>query len=247
MIAICQQPNYFPWLGYLEQCARADVFVVLDSVQWIKQGRQHRARILPHASNDKNGFQWLSLPVKSQGHRNRQFKDLELDTSQDWQGQHWKTLQAVYGRAPCFKNQFEPILRPWFEKARSFSTLYEASMQSVELCLELLELKPLIVRSSELPEHGRKTERLISILKHLEADVYYSALGSTRYIDVSLFRAASIELVWQHWRGPKYSQQKQAFKSHLSILDALAFVPLPTIQSWFAPSEYSPFARLNQD
>jgi hypothetical protein len=46
MIALCQQPNYYPYLGYIEQCVRAYSLIMLDSVQWIKQCQQHRIKIL---------------------------------------------------------------------------------------------------------------------------------------------------------------------------------------------------------
>jgi hypothetical protein len=90
-VVVCQQPNYFPWLGYLEQCARADALVILDTVQWIRQGRQHRMRILPHASQREKGldFQWLSLPVLGQEHRAKPLADLKIDQASHWVRQHF--------------------------------------------------------------------------------------------------------------------------------------------------------------
>lgn len=243
MIAVIQQPNYFPWLGYFEQCARAQVFVVLDSVQWIKQGRHHRTRIAPHLSQTSKTFQWLTIPIQSGDHRLKSLRDIKIDSSQNWARRHWKTLQSVYGRAPQFKDQFEPLLRPWFENAQSLNFLVDASWGSVELCSKALGIQPIVTQSSSLPEHGTKTQRLVSICQKIEATIYYSALGSTRYFDQALFRASGIEVLWQHWRHPVYAQSSTCFKSHLSILDALAFVSIPTIQSWLEPSPWGPFAH----
>ncbi|MBI3637246.1 MAG: WbqC family protein, partial [Candidatus Rokubacteria bacterium] len=39
------QPHYLPWLGYLAKWAAADVFIVLDTVQYEKNGWQNRNRI----------------------------------------------------------------------------------------------------------------------------------------------------------------------------------------------------------
>lgn len=247
MVAVCQQPNYFPWLGYFEQCARSDVFIVLDSVQWIRQGRQHRTRILPHASTQASDFQWLTLPVCGHGHRAKPLRELRLDPSSRWPEAHWKGLVAIYGKAPQFRTQFEPLLRPWFETvAPRYQTMLEASWGSVELCLNALELTPKILFSSALPEQGTKTERLISLCQATGADTYYSGLGSTPFVDVSLFRAAMIRLLWQHWRHPEYAQNRPAFRSHLSILDALAVVPLPQIRAWFEAQPWGPFARKDE-
>lgn len=245
MVVVCQQPNYFPWLGYLEQCARADRLVILDSVQWIRQGRQHRTRVLTHAPDAAcaaPGFQWLTIPVHGHGHREKPLRELEVDRADRWAERHWKTLATLYGGRPYFKSQLEPLVRPWLEKAVGMQRMAEIALGSTRLCLEALGLNPDLLMSSELPETGRKTERLVSICQALEADTYYSALGATRYVDVAAFRAAGIRLLWQHWKHPEYPQGRPAFRSHLSILDALANVPLSELRAWFQPSPYGPFA-----
>ncbi len=242
MVVVCQQPNYFPWLGYLELAARADVFVVLDSVQWIRQGRQHRARILPHRTGHSD-FQWLTLPVCGHGHRTKPLRDLLLAPDNDWNKQHWATLEAIYNRRPFFKSQLEPLVRPWLENAGQFKTMYDAALGSVQLCFSALDLSPQILLSSELPEQGAKTERLISICKALEADTYYSALGSTKYMDVAAFRASGVRLQWQHWKHPEYPQGLERCKTHLSFLDVLANVPLADIKTWMIPQAFGQFGE----
>jgi hypothetical protein len=216
--------------------------VVLDSVQWIRQGRQHRTRILPQASS-KADFQWLTVPVRGHGHRARPLRELELDAGTRWNEKHWNALQSVYGSRPFFKTQLEPLVRPWLEKAASMHTMCEAALGSVKLCMEALELRPELALSSELPEEGAKTERLLSLCRAVQADTYYSALGSTRYVDVSAFRAAGIRLVWQHWKHPDYPQGRPRCKTHLSFLDALANVSLDELKQWLAPQPWGPFSQ----
>jgi len=262
MVVVCQQPNYFPWLGYLEQCAIADTLVMLDSVQWIRRGMQHRARILPHPQVNKSQvyssnviplsysenqretkFQWLTLPVQGHGHREKPFRDLKLDDQDNWPKRHWNTLQSVYGRRPYFKTQLEPFVRPWLEQAAQYKWLYDTTFQSTELCFKLLEISPRTAWSSNLSESGIKTERLVSLCNAVNGTVYYSGIASTRYIDLSQFRVAGIRVVWQHWRHPEYDQGRKERISHLSILDALANVPLDEIKKWLVPSPWGPFAR----
>lgn len=240
-MAVCQQPNYFPWLGYLEQCARADVLVVLDSVQWMRRGMQHRTRVLPPVRSSDEAppdFQWLTLPVHGRGHRATRLRDLRVDVGTHWWRTHWRTLEAVYGRRPYFRSQLEPLVRPWLERAASTRHFWDVSLDSLRLLLDALRLSPEIALGSELPERGAKTERLVALCEAVGAEAYYSGLGSIAYVDPALFRAAGVRLVWQHWKHPAYDQGRAAFRSHLSALDALANAPFAEIRRWIQPKPW---------
>jgi hypothetical protein len=236
-IVVCQQPNYFPWLGYLEQCAVADTLIFLDSVQWIRQGRQHRTRILSQSAAD--GAAWLTLPIRGKGHREKEIRELSVADG-SWARRHWNTLQATYARRPYFKSQLEPIVRPWMEKLASEPGFFEIASGSVRLCLETLGFRPEILKSSELPCEGKSTERLVSLCRTVGATDYYSGIGST-YIDASGFRDAGIHLVWQRWKHPEYEQGRAARKTHLSFLDALANVPVAELKRWLEIKPSGPF------
>ena len=41
MIVAAHQPHYLPWLGYLDKIARADLFVVMDDLQFEPQNFQN--------------------------------------------------------------------------------------------------------------------------------------------------------------------------------------------------------------
>ena len=57
MIVAAHQPHYMPWLGYLDKMAKADLFVVMDDLQYEAQNYQNRQRIKLHG-----GAQWLTVP-----------------------------------------------------------------------------------------------------------------------------------------------------------------------------------------
>ena len=251
MIAVCQQPNYFSWLGYFEQCARAEKLILLDSVQWIRNGLQNRAKIAPHIEASQKDptedFQWLSLPVLGQGHRSKTFGEMKLNPDDHWADRHWKTIRAVYAKRPEFKRQLEPLLRPWFEKAHQYQTLREATIESMKVCFSALDIRPEVVLSSSFAETDQalvKSDRIVSLCKTIGADVYYSGLASASYIDTGAFRDADIRLVWQRWKHTEYEQGRGAFKSHLSIIDALANVPLKEIKSWLEIKPWGPFGNI---
>jgi hypothetical protein len=89
---VIHQPEYFPWLGFLDKARQADVLVLLDSVQFDRSSLQHRAKIV-----GANGPLWLTMPYV---HRFPQRID-EVELAADrWSVKHQKSVQACYGRAP---------------------------------------------------------------------------------------------------------------------------------------------------
>lgn len=53
------QPYFIPYPGYFRLFAKADVFVVLDDVQFTRRGRLHRNQLL----NQNGKGEWLTLPL----------------------------------------------------------------------------------------------------------------------------------------------------------------------------------------
>ena len=58
------QPEFLPWLGYVSKAAMADVYFILDSVQYVKDVFQNRNKI---RIKQGDGWQWLNIPVKKVG------------------------------------------------------------------------------------------------------------------------------------------------------------------------------------
>ena len=235
MRVVCQQPNFFPWAGYFEQVASADVFIYLDTVQWIRQGRQHRTRLPTPPGQVRDEHFWLTVPVLGHGHRTKPFHEIEIDPSQNWRAHQWETLKSLYGKAPYFRTQLEPVVRPFYEK--EFRFLIEACTASVAACCEPLGLTAPELLASDLPETGPKSTRLIGLCQEFTADEYYSALGATRYLDLNEFRAAGIRVRWQHFRALRSDDIHRP--ADLSILDWLAHLPLEEIRAAVRPKNLS--------
>lgn len=97
MIVTAHQPNLFPWLGFFDKMACADVFVLLDNVQFTRRGFQNRVKV-----KGTSGEQWLTLPVKTKGRYDQQTGDVEINHEQDWKNDHLRTLTTLYGGANGF-------------------------------------------------------------------------------------------------------------------------------------------------
>ena len=80
-IVAIHQPNFFPWLGYFDKIARANVFVILDSVQFPKkQGNwMNRVRVLVHGKPH-----WLTVPVDRTFHGVRSVREMQIASDSPW-------------------------------------------------------------------------------------------------------------------------------------------------------------------
>ena len=78
-----------------------------------------------------------------------------------------------------------------------------------------------VYRASDLPSSGNATKRLLGYCQYFGASSYLSGSSAREYLDVELFTANGISIVWQDYVHPVYTQLHGPFCSHLSVLDLL--------------------------
>jgi len=103
------QPNYIPALSYFAKMAAADVFVILDDVEYSKNNWTNRNRL-----KGANGLVWLTVPVRYSNGSRQLISEIEPVNESKWRTKHWRTLIANYSRAPCF-SAYEGPLRAIYE------------------------------------------------------------------------------------------------------------------------------------
>jgi hypothetical protein len=221
MIVTIHQPLFFPWLGYLDRMARADLFVVLDHVQFERSNYQNRARILLDGAP-----RWLTVPVLQRSQKER-ILDKEVDNRLDgsggkapWGVAHFNTLRYAYREAGFFR-PYAAELKALLE-AR-WTRLADLALASVEFVREAFGVRTPMVRSSELGVQGAKSELVLAICRATGARTFLGGMGGSRaYLDVPAFERAGIRVQWQQFRHPFYPQRGSApFVPGLSSLDAL--------------------------
>lgn len=106
-------PTYFPSIShYIAMIAAESVtFEVEDTFQ--KQTNRNRMYIY-----SPNGIQMLNISVKHND-ANNNFKDIKIDNQNNWQKNHFKSLEAAYKNSP-FYEYFIDDLQPIFEKKHEF-------------------------------------------------------------------------------------------------------------------------------
>jgi hypothetical protein len=94
----------------------------------------------------------------------------------------------------------------------------------LDFCLDALEIRTPLVRSSDLHVTGLKSDMVLNLCKAVGADVYLGGMGGSRgYLDVQAFERAGVQVVWQEFAHPGYPQVPSVggFQKGLSVLDLL--------------------------
>ena len=215
MLVAAHQLHYLPWLRYYHKIAAADLFVLLDDIQFEKNGWQNRNKI-----KGPQGPICLTVPV--QNAFGEPINAVRIAANQPrWAEKHLRAFTMNYAKAPFFEEH-----RAFLEElyARSWEHLAPLSWEILRYTLETLGIRTPIVRSSELNVPGGATERLIGLCEAVGGDTYLTgAYALDAYLDADALAAAGLKLAIQEWQCPKYRQlyPSQGFVPDLCIFDLL--------------------------
>lgn len=213
MRAVVVQPCYLPWRGHFHLIEKCDIFVFYDDVQHTVRDWRTRNRI-----KTAHGSHWITVPVLSKHRRSQRIMDVEIDNSQPWRHDHWKTIRLAYSKAPYF-SKYAEILESTY--AREWTSLCELDIHlTIELC-RALGIQRNFVRSSQTKTEGVKTERLVNICKAVGADHYISGPTAKAYLDETLLQEAGITTEYMVYNYPPYPQLYGNFDPFVSVIDLL--------------------------
>ncbi|WP_212934372.1 WbqC family protein [Robertmurraya siralis] len=209
------QPTYLPWLGYFHMIAKVDLFVFLDDVQFSKRSWQQRNKIAVNSSE-----KYLTIPVKNKGLREQNINEVRIDNDSKWQNQHIQLIKYSYSKYPFF-NDIERILSHYNYRKEYLSDF------TINLIVDIAEqfgLSTPIIKSSELPVCGKRSEYLYEICKYVNASEYLSAAGSREYIEQEgIFEDKEIMINYHQSEPYKYVQYgTNSFIPYLSVIDYIA-------------------------
>ncbi|WP_084143991.1 WbqC family protein [Amycolatopsis taiwanensis] len=178
------QPNFFPRPSTLAKLVRADVWVVLDDVQFNARDYQHRARLATLA--DPAAQRWLTVPVHRPHGRDTRINELLLadpDLSRRRVGQ---LVRQYYGRSrhwPAASACVDEVLVA-LELSPRLTDVAEVSTRAL---LARLGWAGRVVRSSTLTARNDRSARLADLTKAVGADTYLCGPGGSRYLDEGAF------------------------------------------------------------
>ena len=213
MILSMHQPNLLPWVGYFHKMAQSDVFILLDAVQ-VPRGRSYATRT---KIKTPDGAKWLTMPVKRRGLV--PYNEQPLMPPDQWLTSFWETLRHNYVRAPYWNcGDFERIFHIAIDTCH---TLAAFNTNLIKWARDYLEIESLIFNQSHIPARPNKTMAPIYYCRTLGCDTYLSGNGAKDYNSLVIFETFDVELRYQEFQCPVYSQLWQKFQPNLSILDLI--------------------------
>ena len=217
MIVAVHQPHFLPWLGYLDRMRSADLFIILDHVQFERRNYQNRTRI---RMNDE--AQWLTVPVVQQSQKEI-ITDKRIDNVTDprgWGAKQFQTLKHAYRQSPHFKDyaiELQALLEHRWDK------LADLDQATLDFLRDALDIRTPLVTSSSLAPASAKSELILELCKAVGADTYLAGMGGSRaYLDREKFQGEGVTIAWQEFKHPEYPQCGAApFIKGLSAVDML--------------------------
>jgi hypothetical protein len=206
------QPNYLPYFGYFQKMAQADIFVLLDNVQYSKDSYTQRVKI-----RTQNEWIWLTIPIEKTNNF-RLIRDVKLPLDSRWRKKHKVSIISNYSKSPHFDKNF---IDEYFD----FSTdsLNVFNEQGIRYLQQQFKIKTKLVRASEMNIDSTlaSTDLLLEIVKKLNGTSYISGPSGKQYLDEGKFSDNNITIEYFEPKILEYKQRWPGFEGYMSAIDVL--------------------------
>jgi len=212
MIIAANQPYFCPYPGFFTKAFLADVFILLDEVQfprgttWLSRNR---------FKNDQ-GELWLTIPVWKKGLGLQAINQVKICQAGRWPRKHLASLATAYGKAP-YLAEHAPFLEKMF--ASGFTNLVDLNVAIIRYLMGCFQLDTKLVRQSELGVTAGGSQLLLELCRVTKAKTFLTLQAAHKYLDTELFSKAGIELRPFSYEAPVYPQLWGDFLANLSAFD----------------------------
>lgn len=126
--------NYLPSIGYFQSLLSNSNVKLHLSDNYHRKSLRNRTYIL-----GANGKLLLSIPTIKLDNNNRLYENIEISYSENWQKQHWKSIESAYRRSPYF--EFYEDYFSKFYNNQDFKYLWEFNYELILLIVRILKLE----------------------------------------------------------------------------------------------------------
>ena len=212
MISI-HQSQFLSWTPFYYKAIKSDNFIILDDVQFQKNGVQNRNLI-----KTPQGQTWLTLPVKHD--LNTPINKVTISDKIAYK-KILKTIELNYKKSPNFDIIYDVLCS---ELKEEYDYLVDTNDKIFVKILSLLDKNIELNKSSNLECIQSKDDLVIEIIKKVGDLDYLSGTGALSYMNLQKFKNENIKVYTYNFKQKPYSQQwekEQGFIENLSIIDLL--------------------------
>jgi WbqC-like protein len=193
LVCAVHQPNFFPRLSTLAKLYAADVWVILDDVQFSRRDYQHRC-YLPTAGPTLPA-RWLTVPVHLPDGRATLIRDARIAdpdlTPRCVRGLLRQHFHGWPNRAAVCE-----LLAEAEDAVASSARVAEASERTTIALLNATGWRGRTCHSSDITARAGRSERLADLTISVGATAYLCGTGGSRYLDPAPFIAQGLEVLF---------------------------------------------------
>jgi len=172
------QPNFIPWLGYFKLMENVDLFIFLDDAEYSKNTWHNRNRLLLK----DNTTYTLTLPLSSYK-INSKFNEIYLNHN----AFNFRKFTRLINQNFKNKNNYEIFAKIFEILSEKNQPLSELNIQIIHLMMDYLGIVTDTEKASNLELVGKRSERILKILKSVNATTYVSVDGAKHYMEMDGF------------------------------------------------------------
>lgn len=133
------EPQYFPPISVIQALIKYDEVGIVLNEKYRKMSFRNRCMV-PGA----NGIINLTIPIIGGREVNQMMGEVQIDNSQHWQVQHWRTLTSTYARSPWFE-YYAPQLKMFY--SHKYALLYQWNLDLLQWLFKVLHVELKIVKN----------------------------------------------------------------------------------------------------
>jgi len=211
------QPNYLPRLKVLQKLASADLWVVLDSVQYCAREWQNRAKLV--SMHKQAAESWLSLPVHCPEGLKTLIKDVHICDGWD----HYNAAKRALLHNFRISKNWDAI-STIVEELKSTAEAKALTDICIPATIAMLVAGgcavPKVIRASSLATSLHASGLMAEICDLVGCTTYLADSGAGNYLDIAVFKKCRV--VWQEWNEPEDSWPEIVSWRNISSINFLA-------------------------
>lgn len=208
-----------PYIGYISLIKHTDMFILFDTVQFIRHGWIERNRMLKQSE----GWQYIQVPLIKAAGRDTIIKDVRINNAEPWKKKILSQIQHYKKVAPHYYGVMRLLNELFEQEYEDITSLNKASLEAICRYLGFpKQLKVLSQMGLTLDEVNAPDEWALNICKAIpEAYDYLNPIGGIEFFDRHKYERAGIRLGFQQMHITDYNQNRSVFEPALSILDVM--------------------------